>query len=308
MLKHLILNSKINPFLSWPNVDPNQTVNFLYSQAKIGEEKNETFCIVRNGIIILYFQFQKLKWDTNHFKFRCEKICNLFISTELNVRELNSTVKEIKTKIDNYLALNQITFVFADIPSSNSIANLFIQKMGFKFVINWLDGFVLSENVTSFKENYEFGSILPNEVEHLVKISTKDYYKGGRFYHDKKFERNLVEQLYGSLIKTSFQNKEVILVCRKNGFPIGAFISNSVKSYPLLSGLKVAGLRFLIVDSQYRGMNIGSELFSAILNLFKGEADIIKTGFETHNLISLNLHIKKGFRFNYSHNAYHLWT
>jgi len=307
MLKQLIGYSKNEPYSMWPNVDQFQKTNLLYTKAKVDEEHNETFIIVKNGITQLYFQFHKLEWDTNHFKFNCEKICNCFIDCNLEIKEIDLIVKEIKPKIYNYLKSNNTTFVFADIPSLNIIANLFVQKLGFAFILNWLDGFVLSENVHNITRNYEFGNILPKEIEQIVNISSKNYYKGGRFYLDKKFDKKTIDQLYGSLIKTSIENKNDVLICRKEGKPIGAFISNVVKEYTSFSKIKVAGLRFLVLDPKYRGMNIGSELFSAILNYYNGKTNIITTGLESHNLISLNLHIKKGFKFNYSHNAYHLW-
>lgn len=61
-------------------------------------------------------------------------------------------------------------------------------------------------------------------------------------------------------------------------------------------------------DPEFRNQRIAYKLFVKTLEYLKNKSDLITTGLEVHNLPSLNLHSKIGFRFNYTHNVYHWWS
>ncbi len=178
--------------------------------------------------------------------------------------------------------------------------------LGFNFVVNWIDGFYKtgsSDNMVSSS----YGLIKEGEVEAVSNISKEFYYKHGRFYTDKNFDPRQVDEMYYSIVKNSFKNDDIILIARNNDKPVGAFIAKPVVSYPDFKSLKVAHLRFLVLDNNHRGHKFGQNLFSSMLSYFDDKCDIIVTGLESHNHVSMNLHNKFRFKYNYSHNAYHLW-
>ncbi len=99
-----------------------------------------------------------------------------------------------------------------------------------------------------------------------------------------------------------------MLVYRIKNQPIGLFICEKIVTYGPFSNLLVAPLRFLVVDPKFRNKKAAYSLFLNTLEYLKDKSDIITTGLDIHNLPSLNLHSKIGFKFNYTHNTYHWWN
>jgi GNAT superfamily N-acetyltransferase len=113
--------------------------------------------------------------------------------------------------------------------------------------------------------------------------------------------------MYSSLVRSSFESGNILLSYRVKGQPVGLFICKQTKTYSQFAGLRVALLRFLLVDPQFRGRKIAQDLFIRTVNYLKENCDLVVTGLEIHNIPSLNLHSKLTFSFNYTHNAYHWW-
>jgi GNAT superfamily N-acetyltransferase len=114
--------------------------------------------------------------------------------------------------------------------------------------------------------------------------------------------------MYSSLVRTSYESGQILLSYRVKGQPVGLFICKRITTFPHFDGLRVAPLRFLIVDPQFRGQKIAQDLFIRTVNYLKDYCDLVVTGLEIHNMPSLNLHVKLSFSFNYTHNAYHWWN
>lgn len=307
MLFEDIINfSDNNRFSGWTNYNKTNYLDYYSSEIIKDSKCEKVFTFKLSSKTDCYFHIKELEWDSGHFGFKCAQLKHLYINNDLSIKEFKELITKVKRDLFLYLKSNNYKFLFSDINSCLSKHNQFIQSIGFKFIVNWLDGFYNSDkNKSKLPEDY--GLIKPEEVEFIAKISQKYYYKGGRFYSDNNFDNKLVDEMYYSIIINSFQNKDIILTARYENKPIGAFICKPVYTYKTFNSLKVAHLRFLVLDKNFRGKNIGYNLFAAMLTYLNPLADIIVTGIETHNLLSLNLHNKFNFKFNYSHNAYHLW-
>ena len=307
MESYYLIKQRINnPFVLWPGYTNERYFKFIVSQLEDQNNNFKTFIDKTNDSINCYIQIEKLSWDTNFFKFNCAKIRHIFINEELSFEKITLIASRVGKLLHDYFKSHNYKFIFADIDAHSSKLNYFIQKIGFLFVINWLDGYVRSD------KNRRVG--LPNdnlikqgEVERVAHIAKQYYYKGGRFYSDPNFQFDQIDQMYYQTIINSYNNKDIIIVERHNKIPIGAFISKEIKVYKEFDNLRVAHLRFLVIDPAYRGLNIGYKLFTQIIDIMTLKSDIIVTGLESNNIVSLNLHNKFYFKYNYSHNAYHLW-
>lgn len=308
-LDKLISQVDFNPYLYWPNTTNERVTRFINNIIEQESTTSQVFKYYHNNRIIIYFQIKELKWDSEFFGYNCGQIKNLLIDNNLSYKEIYKITKKIIVDVHNYIELNKYKFLFADINSRCSNSNFFINELGFNFILNWIDGFVISNKLKLlpiFYNDIEICLANNNDIGVLSEISEKFYYKYGRFYSDLNFNNKKVDEMYKSLVYDSFVKKRVILVIKKNNKVIGGFISNDVTCYDIFNNLKVAHLRFLVVHPEYRGFEIGKNLFLSILNYFSDKTDIVVTGLEAHNTASLNLHSKLGFKFNYVHNAYHL--
>jgi RimJ/RimL family protein N-acetyltransferase len=248
-----------------------------------------------------------LKWDTAHFGFNCYKI------RITNSENLKSIEKDVIEKIKNRLVLfftqNKVRFVFADVDSTDFNVNNLLQNLGFNFILNWIDGFIESKNVSeNISESTKYNQISTEDVHFYADLTKKHYYKSGRFYLDKNFEKTKVDELYESLIYNSVNKQNIIITDSLNEVKNGLVICKEMGTFEYLNNIDVVSLRFLIVNPESRGARIGEKLLKKAIVNMKEKYNLITTGIETHNLISLNIHRKLGFKFNYSHNAYHFWN
>ena len=77
--------------------------------------------------------------------------------------------------------------------------------------------------------------------------------------------------------------------------------------YKFNKKIKIAPLRYLIIDPKYRNKQFGVKIFEHTLKYLSSISNIITTGLEIHNIPSLNLHIKLGFKFSYIYSVFHKW-
>ena len=307
-LKELVGKSINNPFLLWPDVTKEKAAGFLSKAIKEDSNVGKSFFFEKDEKIYLYFQIQDLLWDTKHFGYKCSIIKHFYIDEEINFRNVDKIKKQILPTFENYINDEKIRFLSADITSQSKNGNYFIQSLGFRFILNWIDGIWSPKKFEQNDSDFTGRNILPHEVDMFSKIATFSYYKEGRFYTDKEFDPIKVYNLYGELIKNSFLSNDIMLSFRDGETPIGIFVCKKIKTYEDFNNLKVAHLRFLLVNPAYRNKSYGYKIFKATLAHLKNKCDLITTGLESHNLISINLHYKMGFKFTYSHNAFHYWN
>lgn len=301
--------AKVNyhTFDFWPNVNKDKVLNFLTNNI-IDNNNTEIFSVSENGKIMALLVYELLPWDSKYFGFICGKIDYIFIDNNLDI---NLQIKSLKTLLNSfkkYVVENKIKFIQASISSWEHIICHVFQTYNFNYILTWLDGIYPSqEKVITLPENETIGLVEEKDLEQLIKISSESYFNGGRFYFDNNFNKFNINQIYENLVINSF-NKDIMFVYRINEIPIGLFISKKIITYKEFNNLNIAPLRFLIIDPKYRGRNIAFNLFCEFLNYLSRQCDLITTGLEVHNIASLNLHAKLGFRFNYTHNVFHYWA
>lgn len=306
-LDYYLLQEKSTPYSTWPGHTKENYLQFFRNQLDLdNNSETEVFNYSTDTHYYCFIQVENQEWDSSHFGFKCARIKHIYLNEFLSIEEINELCEKVISDLLKYLKFKNYKFVFVDINSNSPILNYFIQRIGFKFIVNWIDGYLPSNQIQGkiIEKNVLINS---NEVDDIASISMNHYYKGGRFYSDRNFNPFFVDKMYHDIVINSYNNNDIIVVERDKIKPIGAFISKPIKIYREFNNLRVAHLRFLVMDPNYRGRDIGYKLFSKMLELLSTQCDLIVTGLETNNHISLNLHNKFGFKFNYTHNAYHLW-
>lgn len=301
------LYNESNKFNNWPNTSLVNISNVIYLDFIKCFNK---LIIKEENKVILVFSIEKLDWDSDYFGFNCARITNFIISDNID-KSLSENLNDLVLKfIDDFVTKNNIRFISADIDSWQNSTSQIIQNYGFRYILTWLDGFIPTKNLLQSIElpkGHSFGEVTQTDIEYFKYISNNQYFKGGRFYLDENISPAIAGQLYSTLIDYSFTNDDILIKYVINNNPVGIFICKKIVTYSLFNNLKVAALRFLLVDDKYRNLKIGKQLFNATLYYLKDKADIISTGLEIHNIKSLNLHSDLNFNFNYTHNAFHKW-
>ncbi|MDD5530065.1 MAG: GNAT family N-acetyltransferase [bacterium] len=301
--------TKYRKFNLWPNVTNDNITEFLFKEVHKIQNTDKIFIATLNDEIITLLSVNNLYWDTQHFGFKCAKIDYLLTNKNLDNCIIEKSLEQVLIMFQRYCLESNIKFVSTSIDSGDIITNLAVQRTGFSYILTWIDGvFTDSNKVPEVKDDVDAGIIKAEEIDYFTKISSVNYFQGGRFYLDKNFDRKLINKMYANLIKSSYNSKDIMLVYRINNQPVGLFICKKVVSYKSFSNLKVAHLRYLVVAPEFRNRKVAYDLFIKTIEFLKNKSDLITTGLEIHNLPSLNLHMKIGFKFNYTHNVYHCWV
>lgn len=304
-LKHV----EYRKFNLWPNVTGKNLVEFLFKKINEAQTDGKIFIATKFNKITALLVIKTLDWDTQHFGFKCAKIEYILTSKVLCDNIVEESLERILDAFQKYCIESNIKFVNVVVDSRDYIISMALQKVNFRYISTYISGiFETSTALPEIKSEAKVGIIRTDEVDYFKKISPLYYFKNGRFYLDARFDRQQVDKMYEALIESSFKNNYIMLVYRLKDKPVGLFICKEVVTYESFSNLRVAPLSFLIVDPEFRSRKVAYNLFLKTLEYLKDKSDLIETGLDVHNLQSLNLHSKLGFRFNYTQNVYHWWN
>jgi len=298
---------KFRKFYLWPNETRETRKTFLFNNLRDSQNTSKIFLVTHNEKLVTLLSIRKLEWDSNHFGFSCATIDYFLYDKRWSHDILEKSLNLALDRLRKYCIEDKIKFVSASVDSWDVYCSSALQKMNFRYIQSWIDGFFKASNQLPgmIHGQGETGNIKKSEVEYFKKISSTSYFRGGRFYLDPTFDKHLADKLYEQLVENSYKSNDIMLVYRINNEPVGLFICRNIKTYESFSNLRVAHLRYLIVDPRYRKQNVGKNLYIATIKYLQAISDLICTGLEVHNLQSLNLHAKLGFKFNYTHNAFH---
>ena len=293
----------------WPNINSSKVQEFLSDEINRVSKYQKTFFAVNDGEILTFLSLRSLPWDSGHFGFPCATIDLLLHSGGCDNRIIEEALVQTLARLEVYMINKGIKFASLSVDSLDVLTTVALQKGKFRYVITWIDG-LLPGGVYKqpSSSEFEFGIVEESELPTLKHIASHNYFDGGRFYLDKGFNNQAVDEMYGNLIESSFRDGKIMLSLKNKGCPIALFICNKITTYDKFSSLRVAPLRFLVVDPKYRSIKAGELIFKETLNYLSPMCDIITTGLEIHNLKSMNIHSKLGFKFNYTHNVFHWWN
>lgn len=304
-----LLHSKYNKFSFWPSITDQNVADFLFKELQKIQNTGKIFTAKQHNELIALIAFRKLEWDTQHFGFGCISIDYILSNRRSDNATIGLSLKVILAEFQKYCVDNSIKFVSVSIDSWDFNVGFALQKTNFRFILSWIDGFFNgSDRNYKIEDDHFVGLIKPEEIEYFQKLASSSHSKGGRFYSDPNFDKQLVSDMYAKLVESSFRNGDFMLVYRIKNRPVGLFVCKKIVTYGPFSNLRVAPLRYLIIDPEFRKKGIAYNLSIKTLEYLKNKSDLITTGLEVHNLPSLNLHSKVGFKFNYNHNVYHWWN
>lgn len=271
--------------------------SFINGKLFISESNSEIEAII---------SIKTLDWDSNHFGYKCAVIDQYYYNTRHNQQKLCDVFNKMITDVIIFVRRENIRFISISVNSWDTFFSTLLQLQSFKYVLTWIDGvYIPTKKLPILNVDHEIGLIKAEEIPIYQRISENNYFEGGRFYLDQNFNKICVNKMYSELVASSFSNNDIMISYRINGEPVGLFICKKIIK---MSNLRVAPLRFFVINNGIRKKYIGLDLFSYTINYLMDKCDIITTGLEVHNLPSLNLHAKLSFKFNYTHNMFHWWA
>lgn len=302
----MLLNCEYKRFDGWPGVDAPKVANYLYDDICQPGNLGNIITALDGDRVVALMTYSDLDWDSKHYGYKSGYIQHLLTNNSLDQDLIRQSLDQVLFLFKQRCLDTKIEFVSADLGSWDFNKSFALQKANFKYIITQIDG-IVKEKIDPIQagDEVEVSLISPDEIDFFEKLAAQSYFFGGRFYADPGFDRVRVDQMYASLVRTSYENGQILLSYRVKGHPVGLFICKRIQAYSHFGGLRVAHLRFLIVDTRFRGRKIAQDLFIRTVNYLKDSCDLVVTGLEIHNMPSLNLHAKLSFLFNYTHNTYH---
>ena len=296
-IRSFLKNVHYTKFNLYPNVRENSLKKYLLEVLKNKNKTEKIFIFLENSKIIALSTLRKLDWDSQHFGYKCATIDHVLVNNTIDYKTCKTALVKLIMEIEKQAMQDNIKFMSVSIRSWDHISASALQSNNFNYILTWIDGvFKSKEQLTFHHKSNEIGIVDESEIEYYKNLASINYFKGGRFYIDPNIDNSAVEQMYSKLIETSYHNNDIILSYRVKGKPVGLFICNKIKTYNHFNKLRVAPLRYLVIDPNVRQKHIGYDLFVATLNYLMDRSDITTTGLEVHNLPSLNLHSKLDFK------------
>jgi RimJ/RimL family protein N-acetyltransferase len=306
-IAHFLEKVTWNKFNLYPKCNKTNIEKHLLESLRSSFTSGKLFASFYDGQITGIISSENLKWDSDHFDIKSLSIKEILIS--------NHFYDDIKLRYDliNFLLENlrheEVKFISVNVDSWDYLTTSVLQELGFNYILTWINGIHTEKvQIPIHNTDIQVNPVEKSELEYYQKLSYNNYFNGGRFYFDKKFDSKLVSKMYEKLVESSYSDNDILLSITQNSKPIGLFICKKITCYKHINNLKIAPLRFLIIDPEARNKHLGYDLFASTLNYLKDQCDIITTGLEVHNLPSINLHSKLGFRFNFTHNVFHWWA
>lgn len=307
-LKNFLKSVRYPKFNLFPKVNNDRIQSYLFELIDNRIKDSTVFSYSVDSEIIALAIVRLLNWDSRHFGFKCESIDNVFYNYKASYEILNPAFEKIFLEIEQEASLNGVKFLSVSINAEDAFIASILQSLNFKYVLTWIDGIYNSgKKINLNYPDHKLEPVKESEIEYFKDIASRNYFNAGRFYLDRNFDISLVNSMYSELVNSSYENQDIMLSYRIKNKPVGLFICKKIVEYPLFENLRVAPLRFLIVDPEVREKQIGYEIFAGTLNYLTDRCDIVTTGLEVHNLPSLNLHMKMNFKINYAHNVFHWW-
>lgn len=271
--------------------------------------KHKKLFISRNKTAIeAIVSYSNLEWDSFHFGYKCAIIDQYFFNKQLESKKLINAFNNIISDIITYAKSEKVKFISISINSWDIFISNVLLKHNFNYILTWVDGIINpSSRLPIHLPEHEINFVKEYDVSEYQTIAENNYFNGGRFFLDKNFDSNKVKKMYSALVYNSFINNDIMLSYKIGGKPVGLFICKKILEIGCENRIKIAPLRFLVIRKDVRHKNIGHTLFTGTINYLMNKCDLITTGFEVHNLKSMNLHSKLNFKFNNTHNVFHLW-
>jgi len=298
-------NVRYNKFNRW-GINHLSYLNYVIESST---KSGEVFVYKINNKIIAILAFSLSPWDTNFYNINAGKINALWVDSTINEQISEKAVRALLQAFQNFAYTIKLNFCFVSLGSWSNMISRVIQENGFKYILSWADCYIGKRSMLKLPEGYNIGEIHPYEVEYIAHLA-RDYFKGGRFYLDGNFPKDKVDQMYYELIMNSWKDPSCELaVLRNNENPVGAFICKSIK-YPFSIEFIVRSLRLLVFDKDKSVPGLATAYIGEVANYLyaKYKCNLVVSGVEIHNLPSLIIHSKAGYKFNYTHNAYHWWA
>jgi hypothetical protein len=295
------------------NLYPGLTVDDLceYSLKLLTNSYNngKLFIAQSDSEIQAIISFKALDWDSQHFGFKCAIIDQHYYNQNIDHGKLALVFNEMISDVIDYANSENVRFISISVNSWDTFISNILQSYYYKYILTWIDGvFIPSGKLPNIFPDHEIGLIKEEEVAIYQKIAENNYFDGGRFYLDERFDISRVRKMYPELVASSYKNDDIMLSYRISGEPVGLFVCKKIQKFNDRNDVRIAPLRFLVISNEIRKRHLGQNLFSGTLNYLMDISDVITTGLEVHNLASLNLHSKLNFKFNYTHNVFHWWN
>jgi GNAT superfamily N-acetyltransferase len=295
----------------WPRTDATARARLVQEQIAAAARTQRTFHVRHGGRIAALAAWRELEWDSAHFGLKCAALTLALSDARCEASAVGDAWDEVASAVVGHAARAQAAFVSVSVDSRDAAAAAALQARGFRHVVGWVEGFFAASGAVPrvpARAEYTVSSVQSSDVAPLRALAAAHYFQGGRFFMDRRFDPAAVRRMYGALIENAAADGDVVLVARHGDQPVGCFVCKPVVAHAALGGLRVAPLRFLVVDPRHRDRGLGRLLMTATLDHLRPACDVITTGLECHNLASLNLHARFGFRFSYAHDAYHWWN
>lgn len=237
------------------------------------------------------YRYTILDWDTDFFGVDSAKIVLEGPITPLEVAEIN----EICTNHD-FITIQNLNNLSVNNFNLRVIPNVFLADTNmqlFRTTIERGD----SKSSDSSTQNYYAKN------ERILEISRESFIYS-RFFNDPNLPSDKAQNIYQHWVQCAFNRSDKYFVTTEREGRIAGFIL-----FFIAPDLTHAVIELIAVDSNYRGMQVGSSLINELDRfLISEKIGEIRVGTQSENTIALNFYTRQGFLFKCANSVFHVWN
>lgn len=255
------------------------------------------------GLIGYHFS----QWDTELFG-HPYAIIDYFLVKEPVLYQYLDTARELLRRFHAWAAERRVRTVVVKPYSNNCTPILAVQQEGYQYFE--CATFLTLDKVPPppmGRDELAFRYAEERDRDQLRELVSKQFFRRSHFFLDPRFPEAAVEKLYGKWIESSLTKGQPIVITEEAGRICGVFIYD-MADLTVPFGRKYAVWKLANIDGRVRGKGLGMRLYYATVqsSLDRG-ADAIDSSLAVHNVVSMNMIIKMGFRLITSVYTFHRW-
>ena len=273
---------------------------------KLGLTRNYTLTRIEEGakdkkVVFLYEEIKGAPllfkaiinpWDEEHFGY---KTANLSLEYCENVSIDLQSISRLMYRFSEILRKKMVRFVNFRVHGDNIKASHAAQENDFLyyetiiFPVHKCDR-ASQATATGVRLMQE------SDFDRVMAIAKEHQFQRSHFHLDDHFDKDAVNAISAKWVQTAWGNGEPIAVIEHESELVGYFILTNNEKLTQALGYQYYGMRFLALDTSFRGLHLGSNLFAgAVILLRNFGAEYIESGYPSRNHQSARLHDKNGF-------------
>lgn len=261
----------------------------------------------RDGKVVGVCAFLKSDWDSGHFGFPCGAIKYLLAegSADASLAVKSAMLKHV---LDRHRE-DKMDFLHCRMDKADDSSIRALAENGFQPVTTLVRHVVLSNSIMRVRESLPHVGPAQGRDSDRIKEISRHIFRDNRFFLDKGFHREKVEQIYAIWAEKSCRGKkqDKVFVYWQDKKVVGFATCGLRKNHSEGLSKKIGAIDLVGVDPQYHNRGIAVKIVNSAMAWLKSNADVSEAVMAEQNLPMIRILEHFGFTRKATQIDFHKW-